>query len=301
MNPTSQTVSDFFNKSYVPLKLRSRSSNTIRLYRHTLTQFDTFLGRAATMDDLNNDCVSSLMAWSRARGNSARTANKFRDQLLAIWRFACRRGVLATWPDVEPEIEPQRTPLAWSETELRALARACHQCAGTIDGIQASTWWLALHLVLWQTMERIGAVMALEWDHVDLDRGWVTFVAEHRKGGRADAVHKIGSDCVSLLRTMKRPSGKVFPWPWEITYLWRQYGELLKSAGLSTDRRSKFHRMRRSAATHFKAAGQDPQDRLGHSDPRIMRQSYLDPRMLPAEHPADVLFRLDEPPPPRVA
>jgi integrase len=52
----------------------------------------------------------------------------------------------------------------------------------------------------------------------------------------------------------------------------------------------KFHAMRRTAASHFAAAGGDASHFLGHSSPRITEKYYLDPRIADTgPQPCDVL------------
>lgn len=75
------------------------------------------------------------------------------------------------------------------------------------------------------------------------------------------------------------------------SYLWEVFGRLIKSAGLPVTPRQKFHRMRRSVASHMKVAGADPQRSLGHAN-EATTEKYLDPRIVRGEQPCDVLFRL---------
>jgi site-specific recombinase XerD len=61
--PKFVTLTDFFEGYYLPLKLRSRSKNTIRLYRHSVRSFGKFLDRPAKLTDLTDDTVSAYLAW----------------------------------------------------------------------------------------------------------------------------------------------------------------------------------------------------------------------------------------------
>ena len=91
----------------------------------------------------------------------------------------------------------------------------------------------------------------------------------------------------------------MFQWPHHPTYLWQRFARLLKLAGLPTDRKSKFHRIRRSVGSYIKAAGGDPSEALRHRDPRSIK-SYIDPRVCPTQQSVDFLFRPkgSEPPAP---
>jgi hypothetical protein len=72
--------------------------------------------------------------------------------------------------------------------------------------------------------------------------------------------------------------------------LWPAYTEILKRAGLPHDRKSKFHRMRRTVASFFEAAGANATALLGHSA-RSVTEGYLDPRLVRTPQPSELLPR----------
>lgn len=166
-------LDDFYSLQFEPLCLRGRAENTRRLYKTTLRNFRKFLGRSPLMSDLDNATVSRFLSWFRTYdgGRSAFTANKERSNLLAIWRFACKEGVISKWPNVAPDIEPEMLPQAWLEDEVKALFAQCDREPGSICGVPAGLWWRALLLIIWDSGERIGAVAALRWEHVSLSTG----------------------------------------------------------------------------------------------------------------------------------
>lgn len=65
--------------------------------------------------------------------------------------------------------------------------------------------------------------------------------------------------------------------------------KLFRLAGLPSGRDCKPQRLRRSHATHLKAAGGDPTLALGHSSEEVTRRYYLDPVILGDESPAALL------------
>jgi integrase len=289
--PPANSLRWFFRNHYLPLKLRSRAKNTKRLYEFTIRNYCAFLGREAMLSDLNDDQVGRLIGWMIQRGRSPFTANKERSQLLAIWNFAARKRFVEQFPDVEAEKAPSRIPKAWLASDLTKLWRALEAVEGQIAGIRAADWWVALHLVLWFSFERIGAVMALRWSDVDLETGWLTMRAETRKGGREDKSCRLHPVAIEALKQIREPERElIFPWPCSTTYLYPCYERILKAAGLPTDCKSKFHRMRKSAASHYDRLRRGAATEiLGHSDPKTTR-AYLDPRLTAVEQPCDVLF-----------
>lgn len=62
------------------------------------------------------------------------------------------------------------------------------------------------------------------------------------------------------------------------------------AAGLDTRKRLRFHQIRRSAASHFAAAGGEAVEMLDHSSPKITNRWYLDPRLVDrGQRPCDIL------------
>lgn len=284
----------FFSDLFCPMVLRSRSLNTHRLYKTTINHFRKFKGDEPTLADLNDLTVNRYLKWFRDLPRSPASVNKERANVLAIWRFACRKGYVTIWPDVPMEREPERIPQAWSKSQLETLLRCCKHETGEIAGINAADWWTALHLVCWDTGERIGAVVGLLWDNVDLEKMSLLVRAETRKGGKRDRLYVISSDTKVALKKIYRPNAElVFPWPYVRNYIWNRYEKILAKAGLPTDRKSKFHRMRRSVASHAEAAGGNATELLDHSR-RSVTVAYLDPRIVRKAQAVDVLFRLQK-------
>jgi len=139
------------------------------------------------------------------------------------------------------------------------------------------------------TGERIGAILATEWDWVESDS--VVIRAEARKGSKQDKWTRLSGETLDLLRQLrqyKQTGNMVFAWPYSYTYFWRRYSKLLEASGLPTGRRCGAHRLRKTAASVSYAAGLNPQDLLGHTDMRTTRR-YLDPRFTRETQPSQIL------------
>lgn len=116
-----------------------------------------------------------------------------------------------------------------------------------------------------------------------------------RKGQYRGMLYTISEELMADLWAMKRPANQyVFPWPHCEQTLYNRYERILQRAGLPFDNRSKFHRMRRSFASHLKAAGGDPTYEMRHSSARITLNSYLDPSIAGDEPSYRKLPRLDD-------
>jgi integrase len=292
-NLLDQTLRSHFSVLYERQRLRFAADSTRKQFIINLAHFDRFLGRPATLDDLNDDTVSDLLAWFLRRpiGNAPRTANKCRDNILALWRFLARKQIVSRWPDVDAVPEPERVPVCWTKDELRRLFSICDEQDGQFCGVRQSLWWHSLHAVGWDTGERIGALMDTRWQWIDLQDRWLCMKAEARKGKRADKLWRLHPDTVEVLKLIQVPRRDlVFPWPYSHTYLWTKYGELLRRADLPHDRAHKFHCLRKSAASYFEAAGGNATQLLGHSGRRVT-DKYIDPRICTPPQASDVLFR----------
>jgi integrase len=227
----------------------------------------------------------------RAATRSPYTAEKERTQLVSLARFARDRGIIQIMPEVPPAPLPERVPRAFTLPELQGIMRAAVATRGTVGHVAAGVWFAALVSVLWETAERIGAVM--ECIPSDLTATHLLVRAEVRKGGKLDKAYRLSERTAALVRQVVGER-KIFEWPQARTYLWAKYADVVARAGLGRGRHMSFHALRRSAASHFSAAGGDPVQLLDHSSPRITHKWYLDRRLTdrgPA--PCDILPPLD--------
>lgn len=295
--PPDLSLSDFFTLIYLPTKLRGKSTDTKRQYVIQIGHFARFLGRNPKLVDLKDETVSAFLGWlveqglKRGKGGSPATANKARNHILALWRLAARKYRMLEFPDVDPEIEPERTPRAWTQSQLLTLFDALTKVEGRIAGVPAAAWWLCLHSVMWDTGERIGAMLRIRWDDLDRETFWLNVPAETRKGKRRDKPSRLHYHTMAALELIEHPRRDlIFPWDRHRSTVWQRYTEILKAAGLPHGRRDKFHRMRRSTASWFEAAGGNATELLGHSHRRTTR-GYLDPTIVQQTQASDVLFR----------
>jgi len=290
MHDDSRDLLSLFERLYKPLRLAGCSYTGLRHHRETISQFARFLGKTPTLDHFDDVTVAGFLDWV-SDGRSASTANSYIDRLLAQWRFYNRRGLISRWPEVRQLNVPERIPLAWLREEMARLWVACEAQTGTISGVEAAGWWLGIHCCIADSAERVGAILRLEWRDIDLDNRWITIRAESRKGKTRDRMHQLHVTTVAVLARIKVPTRKlVFPWEGCSTGIWHQYESVLKAAGLPIDRRSKFHRMRRTVASYFAAAGGDPTKLLDHSDPRVTK-AYLDLRIVQTPQASDLVWR----------
>lgn len=291
---------ELFSASYRLRKLRGRAGETARQYRIQLNHFRRYLQREAAVADLTDDTLAEFLDWLAVDGGgrAAPTVNKAYWCLVALWRHAHDLGIVRRRPTLEPIDEPDQIPIAWLLDELRSLLATCSVVPGKIAELPARLWWLGLHWVIWSTGERIGAALAVKLSDANLDRGEILVPAISRKGKRKPKLYKLLPQAVEILRQLLAcaPDRELlFPFPHNPATLYNRYKRILRAAGLPTDRKCKFHRLRKSFASHLEAAGGNATEALDHDSRRTTKRSYLDPRICGGENPATRLPRIEPP------
>lgn len=276
-----------FDTQYRVIRLRSASQATIKLWYIALSQFERFIRREPTTDDLTDQVVSEFAAWRRQCVSGA-SVNRDLASLLALWRFGCQQSLISKWPNVMLCKETRRVPIAWQREEVDRLMAAVQLLRCKVGDVPSRIWWRALLLVAFDTAERIHALLSLEVDDVDLNGQWIVFRAESRKGQREDSMCRISPQTASALQPMMPKRGVVFRWPYSPGYLWVRLTAILDSADLPTDRRRKFHAIRKTTASLVESNGGSATQILRHSNAQNTK-SYLDPRYVKAPQAIDYL------------
>lgn len=266
---------------YAPLT--GVSDRTITLYDYTLRSWGELLGRPPETSDLDELTVARFLA-HRVRTLSPATACKDKAQIKAIWGFCLKRKLCDTWPQTPRIVVPERVPEAWFADELQRLIDSARQEPLTYCGFPGSCVFPAILLTAYSTGERIGAIMGLKCRDV---RGCsVVFRAEARKGRRRDIFREISVECADALHAVRRgPEDAAIPWDRHETYIYNRLKIILKRAGLPHGRQDKFHKVRKTTASYYEAAGGSAQRLLDHSSPAVTRK-YLDPRIVSPGAPA---------------
>lgn len=302
----SGTLRNIVENYYFPRNSDISSDETKRQYGFALDNFDESLGRPAGLLDLNDDQLVMMTTWMQRQRRdgkprfAVKTINERTGRVRAFWAFMFRRGHVPTYPTFLKLREPKRLPVAWKRHELDVLIGACASQSGFVGPVFSCNWWLSLHLCMWDCAgERITALLSSRWEWLsldELDRTWLAIPAEFRKGQKEDMAYRLSTESIAsleLIRAPRRPL--IWPWPYQKSELWSKYKKLRKAAGLPTDRKSSFHRMRKSVASHFEAAGGNATKLLRHSTRKVTEDSYLDPTIVGDPQSSDLLFRLKTP------
>lgn len=277
------TLMTFLETVYVPLRLRGRSPESVRLLRHAITQFSKWLGRPAVLDDLEDLVVSQWLTAMSAK-KSPNSVARERSGILALWNLAQGRGMVKLRPTVAPELIPQSVPRAFTVEELARLAESARLSYGWVGPVPANVFFPALIAVGLETGERISAI--LHTPRHCWNRPALMVPAAIRKGGRTERLYELSPEASDLVDAVSRHEGPtVFWWVASGTALRKRWKTITRRAGLGEGREVQFHALRRSTASHLAAAGLDATSYLGHSTDRITRRSYLDPRVVDSRRP----------------
>lgn len=286
--------------------------HTVYVYRLNLRRFAEYLLWRAEQDhrvrafptpmlaDLSDPNVMGCVGWlMRERGLSDATASKFRDNMRTFWEFIARKGGMTNkqgvtlWPTMAPVEVAENPPIALPVAKLLLIWEVAGRQPGEVCGIPESLWLQSMIGTVWSTGARKGEFPKAEWTELDLDAGFWTVPAKHRKGRKRGAVYPLMPGAVMLLRRLQS-YGHRRVWPMDFCdgTFYNRLGKIMVACGLPDDRRHKFHIFRKSVATMIELFGGDSVKIMGWRDP-TMREVYVDRTIAPKESPRDRLPWID--------
>ncbi|CAE7233500.1 unnamed protein product [Symbiodinium microadriaticum] len=271
---------------YGQVNPRITSPRTMDRYRTTINNFDVWLGRPSTPEDLTAD---NYGRWVNHRRNidhvAAGSLRGECEKLRAVWKWIAQRKGLP-FPDTHLPRKVENVPETWVPEQVAKIDAAARRADWWIGGVPANLYYPAKIGIAVETGERHAAIHVLRWEDIDLENGTVTFRPETRKGRVKGSRKRITAAVVHDLRMLKVVSPGT---PFEVVSLASLYHSmrrLLIEAGLPNGRNNMFHSFRRYHATQVHLAGGDASAALGHSDPSLVRKSYIDPTQLPTIIPS---------------
>lgn len=266
-------------------------------YRTTINKFGEWLERPATVSDLNKKSVRGYLK-HRIQSRSEATAKKDRQQLLAMWRWAWDEELVDTLPRGIPKIEvPTKRVRAWKPSEVAAILQAAE--SWPVEKDWGPREWSALLLTIYDSAERISALLRCPLDGFDARERSLWIPASARKGRAADQLASLHETTVEAIETMiagrRGTSDRLFSYWGCYRTLLRRFERLLDSAGVDRAQRKLFHDLRRTSFTlTWAALGKDAaRDQCGHT--ADLSRFYLDHSLLadlrPGQRVADAIVR----------
>ena len=294
--------------------LKNLSERSVAMYEATLDRFRDFLGHEPTVDDLDDLTAAKFIRWrgttvhSKSRGLiSPASLAKDSAHLRSLWTWLAKKrwkrsdGELVEFPDYARPRVPKPTPKAFKAEELAKLVEAARHRKGRVAGKPAAWYWTTKIQAMFQTGERIGAMLEVRWSEVDLERNTLTFLAATRKGHRETITRAITPELSRMLATQKgAPSERVWPWldDRELLSIYGSLRVLCRVAGVPY---KPFHSVRKSTASYLKRAGISAKKQLGHSSEEMAETHYYDEEITGRESNLDYLPDIDKPPPEKPA
>lgn len=286
--------------------LRDLSDRTVTMYGQSIDRFRDYLGREPTLDDLDDLTMSKFLKWrastvhDKKRGLISRASlAKDSAHLCSIWGWAAKKrmhksnGKMLEFADFKKPTAPTPRPVAYTAEDLQRLVSAARHRKGTIDGVPAAWYWTTKLMALFETGERIGAVMAIRWREADLERRTLTFLAQTRKGRRETITRAITPELAELMAAQRR-SPEQLVWPWledrDKNSIYGSLKTLCRTAGVAYH---PFHSIRKSTASYLKKAGVSAKHQLGHASEEMAERHYYDSSIVGVESALDYLPRLD--------
>lgn len=293
------TARDWFRSTYRTQQLLSAAQSTIDDYESMFNRIDESLGRELLLVELDDEHAADYLFWYRQQGRALATVEKHRRYLHALANYAAsaRQKAIPEPLSLRRIKAPKREPLAWSEEEMEVLLEHAAALKGTIEGVPRGAWWEALLCVILYCGVRITPAMRLRWQDVYMSEKYALFRAENQKQA-ADQTLPFPEFAAERLAAIRYPErALVFPWPYDRNQrtwrtLQRHFAKyILKPAGLAHDRKSKFHRIRKTTATQLTNwVSEEAAVRvMGHSSPQVTRESYIDRSKSRGPRPCDAL------------
>jgi integrase len=293
------TLRELFVDRVAPLK--GLSDRSVVMYLSTLDRFRDFLGHEPTVDDLEDLTAAKFLRWRQATQHSKwkkiSPASLAKDSahLRSLWTWLAKKrwkrsnGELVEFPDYKRPNVPKPVPKAFNATQLSQLVEAARHRKGHICGKPAAWYWTTKIQAMFQSGERIGAILQIRWSEVDLEGHTLTFLAATRKGHRETITRPITPELAKTLAMFKGvPDERVWPWleDREMLSLYGSLRVLCRTAGVPYH---PFHSIRKSTASYLKRAGISAKKQLGHSSEEMAETHYYDEEITGRESNLDYL------------
>ena len=291
--------------------LKNLSDRSVAMYVSTLERFRDFLGHEPTVDDLDDLTAAKFLRWrqthqhSRFKLISPASLAKDSAHQRSLWSWLAKKrwkrsdGQLIEFPDYARPRVPKPVPKAYKADELAKLVAFAKCRKGHVNGKAAAWYWTTKIQAMFQTGERIGAILELRWEQVDLERHTLTFLAATRKGHRETITRPITPALSKMLAMQKGADGERV-WPWlddrEMLSCYASLKVLCRCAGVPY---KPFHAIRKSTASYLKRAGISAKKQLGHSSEEMAETHYYDEEITGRESNLEYLPDIDKKPPDR--
>lgn len=228
------------------------------------------ISKPGLMESINAHTIDSFVSARRQeRGKkpgstlSPATINKDLRHIKAALKIAAEWGYLANVPKIRMVREPEKLICFVTPEHFQLIYKRATPLARmpVIPGqpYDASAWWEALVATCYMTGWRIGELLALRTEDVDLKASTVITRYQDNKGSRDELV-PVHPVVMEHLKHLLADHSHVFQWPHDEKTLWTEFGRIQREAGIKLTCRENhehtlachvygFHDLRRAFAT----------------------------------------------------
>jgi integrase len=248
-----------FRKEFESKELPAKAPRTREETVYALDHFERII-KPQRMTSITSKTLADFVAKRRkGEGQSAGTTlaaatiNKELRHLRAVLRKAYRWGYLPRIPDIDFLKEPKKLPTYVTPEHFTQLYQACENAARYPKNqpYPAADWWRAILVFGYLTGWRIGAILRLKREDVDLDQGFALSRYADNKGKR-DAKVPLHPLIVEHLRKLAGFSERMFPWPLGERRVFTELHRVQEQASIRPEGGKDFygfHDLRRAFAT----------------------------------------------------
>jgi integrase len=159
--------------------------------------------------------------------------NKDLRHIKAALAVAVEWGYLPRLPKFRMEREPGKLPTYVTGDHFAAIYQACEHARmpEEVPNLSAADWWRALIVTGYMTGWRIGDMLALRRDDLNLDAGTaITRWADNK--GKRDELVKLHPVVIDHLRRLAGFFPTVFPWNHHERTLYEEFADIQEKAGV---------------------------------------------------------------------
>ena len=230
-----------FREEYEQQIVPNLSPNSREQVKATLGHFERII-RPGLMDQITTHTIDSFIARRRTeRGRNpkskiaAATINKDLRHIKAALRVALDWEYLRKMPKIRMVREPEKLVRFVTPEDFEKIYQdACPLAEIPLNPqhpLEPAVWWRALLATAYMTGWRIGELMAMRVEDLDLEAGTVITRHGDNKGKRDEKV-PIHPVVVEHLRPLVGKSKFVFLWSHGEKLLWQEFGRIQRAVGI---------------------------------------------------------------------
>jgi|GEM_PF-631671 len=241
-NDQTRKTWDDFRARFEKLVTDSMESGTRAATLGALTHFARVM-KPKAMAAITSERLDEYVSKRRQEKTSKRTGtlvsvatvNKELRHLRAAFRKAHKWGFLAKLPEFPFLKQTKRLPTFVSPEHFSAIYVACEHASDPIGipNVSAADWWRGLLVTAFMSGWRVGQILSLRWEHVDLEAGTAFVSGEDTKGRRDERLPLHPLIVEHLAKLQGSFDSHVFPWNLHRRRLWPAFKAIQAAAKLA--------------------------------------------------------------------